>query len=144
MNMYWLTFMSSFFWLKMSKSFMHLNEFCWFRSQECLILFWTKLGHSGHKDWGLRFLGGLFNQKGGLLYIQATAWPMSLLGGAQVVFFFFWENMHKYVIQQRYSKVVFFLFKDSLLLQIHQYDKWLRKRHTPFQILLLTDSVWIS
>ena len=33
---------------------------------------------------------------------------MSLLGGAQVVFFFFWENMHKYVIQQRYSKVVFF------------------------------------
>ena len=34
---------------------------------------------------------------------------MSLLGGAQVVFFFLGgKNMHKYVIQQRYSKVVFF------------------------------------
>ena len=113
---------------------MHLNDFCWFRSQECLILFWTKLENSGHSEWGLRFLGGFLIKK--VDYYTSHHMAYVIIRRSTGSFLLFWGKICINMWFSKDTQKLFFLFKDSLLLQIHQYDKWLRKRHTLFQKLL--------
>ena len=76
-------------------------------SQESLILFWTKLQNSGHSEWGLRFLGGFLIKK--VDYYTSHRMAYVIIRRSTGSFLLFWgKNMHKYVIQQRYSKVVIF------------------------------------